>query len=213
MAEKPYDVVKVDHELSERGFPLTLAQTHSNEPNDRPNEVRELYVRLIRNARMSIFIENPYFYHPSLVDALCEAKKARPELTVTLVLPALAWNDNAFAHDAQQHEYARYLELGIEVHEYQCHFNHLKIAVFDERYSIHGSTNGNFRSLEDDKDFELVVLVDDPPFAKDILSRVRDRDVKRSKQFTTEDLSDGIGGFRIRHRDPRTMLLVSRKML
>lgn len=208
---KPYDVAKVDHVLSDRGFPLTIAQSHSNEPNDHPNEVRELYVRLIRDAQMSIFIENPYFYHPALADALCDAKRARPELAITLVVPALKWNDIEFAHDAQQHEYARYLSLGIEVHEYQRHFNHLKIAVFDERYSIHGSTNGNFRSLEDDKDFELVVLVDDPPFAKDVLTR--DRDVTRSRQFTKADLADGVGGFRIRHRDPRTMLLVSRKML
>ena len=64
-------------------------------------------------------------------------------------------NDNSFAEDAQQHEYARMLAASIEVYEYQKHFNHLKLAVFDERWAIHGSTNLNFRSLEDDKDFEL----------------------------------------------------------
>jgi cardiolipin synthase len=192
---------------------IASAKVYSNEPNDRPNAVRELYLRLIREATRSIFIENPYFYHPPLVEALCEAKRLRPELDVTLVLPARTWNDNGFALDAQQHEYARYLEHGIVVHEYQCHFNHLKLAVFDERWSIHGSTNGNFRSLEDDKDFELVVLVDDEPFARSLLRRVRDVDVAHARQITSADLGNSIDGFRIRHRDPRTMFLISRREL
>src|SRR6266540_4088443 len=130
-----------------------------NEPNDRPNEIRELYVRLIEQAERSIFIENPYVYHPTIVEALVLAKKRRPELSVALVLPARAWNDNEFAHDAQQHAYPDYLASGIGVYEYRGHFTHLKIAVFDERWSIHGSTNLNYRSLEDDKDFEFVLRV------------------------------------------------------
>jgi cardiolipin synthase len=194
-------------------FQIASARVFCNEPNDRPNAVRELYVRLIQEARRSIFIENPYLYHPSIVDTLCEAKRQRPELDVTLVLPAGKWNDNSFAHDAQQHEYARYLQHGIVVYEYQRHFNHLKIAVFDERWSIHGSTNGNYRSLENDKDFELVVLADDAPFARDILARVRDVDVACAQRITSADLEGSIAGFRIRHRDPRTLLLLSRREL
>jgi cardiolipin synthase len=194
-------------------FQIASAEVFGNEPNDQPNAVRELYVRLIGEARHSIFIENPYLYHPSIVDALCEAKRQRQELDVTLVLPAGKWNDNSFAHDAQQHEYARYLQHGIALYEYQHHFNHLKIAVFDERWSIHGSANGNFRSLENDKDFELVVLVDDEPFARDILARVRDVDVRHARPITSADLDGSIAGFRIRHRDPRTLLLLSRREL
>jgi cardiolipin synthase len=194
-------------------FEIASAQLFCNEPNAHPNAVRELYVRLIRDAQRSIFIENPYLYHPALVDALCDARRQRPELDVTLVLPAGKWNDNSFAHDAQQHEYARYLEHGIAVYEYQGHFNHLKIAVFDERWSIHGSTNGNFRSLENDKDFELVVLVDDEPFARDVLARVRDVDVQQAQRITGSDLEGSLASFRIRHRDPRTLLLLSRREL
>lgn len=194
-------------------LPLAAAEVYCNEPNDRPNAVRELYLRLIREATESIFIENPYLYHPPIVEALCEAKRQRPELEIKLVLPAKKWNDNSFALDAQQHEYARYLEHGIEVYEYQCHFNHLKLAVFDARWSIHGSTNGNFRSLEDDKDFELVVLVDDAPFARSLLTRVREPDVAHAHRITAQALGHSMAGFRIRHRDPRTMLLVSRREL
>jgi cardiolipin synthase len=209
----PPDHVQTDSPLAAHtralgSLPLAAAEVCCNEPNDRPNAVRELYVRLIREATRSIFIENPYFYHPPVVEALCEAKRQRPQLDIKLVVPAKTWNDNSFALDAQQHEYSRYLACGIEVYEYQCHFNHLKIAVFDDRWSIHGSTNGNFRSLEDDKDFELVVLVDDESFAHSVLQRVRDKDIEHAKQITQADLD-----FRVKHRDPRTLLLLSRREL
>ncbi|HKP62644.1 MAG TPA: phosphatidylserine/phosphatidylglycerophosphate/cardiolipin synthase family protein [Polyangiales bacterium] len=218
-----YELSKVDHAETPQAITssseacgsmeIASARVFCNEPNDRPNAVRELYVRMIREATRSIFIENPYLYHPAIVEALCEAKRARPDLEVTLVLPAGKWNDNSFAFDAQQHEYARYLEHGIAVHEYQCHFTHLKLAVFDDRWSIHGSTNGNFRSLEDDKDFELVVLVDSEPFARWIRQNVRDVDISHARAITHEDVHHALKGFRVRHRDPRTMLLYSRREL
>lgn len=191
-----------------RGQAIRAAQVFCNAPSPKPNEVRALYLELIRKAERSIFIENPYLYHPALVDALCEAKRTRPELQVTLIMPSLEWNDNKYAQDAQQHEYERYLEHGIEVYEYRCHFTHLKIAVFDERFSIHGSTNCNFRSLEDDKDFELVVCVEDEAFARHVLEAVRDVDVRHSHKIVREDIN-----FRIRHRDPRTLYLVSQRVL
>jgi len=195
------------------GIAAGRVEVYANQPDNERNAVRELYLRLIRAATRSIFIENPYLYHPALVSALCDAKRQRPELDVTLVLPAGTWNDNGFAHDAQQYWYAALLEQGVNVHEYQNHFNHLKLAVFDERWSIHGSTNGNFRSLEDDKDFELVVLVDDEPFARNILERVRRVDILRSRRIAAKEVQDPLGGFRIRHRDPRTLLLISRAAL
>jgi len=198
---------------SARGHVIREARVLCNAPSPNANAVRELYLELIRNAERSIFIENPYLYHPAIVDALCEAKSARPQLDVTLVLPSLDWNDNKFAQDAQQHEYVRYLDRGIRLHEYRGHFTHLKLAVFDDRYSIHGSTNLNFRSLEDDKDFELVVLVDDEPFAKHILESVRDVDLRYSREITSEDVGKHLAGFRIRHRDPRTLYLISQRVL
>jgi cardiolipin synthase len=198
---------------TQRGHAIREARVLYNAPSPDANAVRELYLELIRNAQHSIFIENPYLYHPAIVGALCEAKSARPELDVTLILPSMEWNDNEFAQDAQQHEYVRYLECGIQVHEYRGHFTHLKIAVFDDRYSIHGSTNLNFRSLEDDKDFELVVLVDDEPFAKHVLEIVRDVDLRHAHQITAKDIGSHLAGFRMRHRDPRTLYLISQRVL
>ena len=138
---------------------IAKAEVLLNEPNDQPNDVRERYVELIRGARESIFIENPYLYHPSIVDALIAAKTARP-VAARRPGAARAHLERQLASRTTRSStmYSRYLAAGIAVHEYQNHFNHLKIAVFDDRFSIHGSTNLNYRSLENDKDFELVVL-------------------------------------------------------
>lgn len=196
-----------------RGRPLRDARVYSNEPNARPNDVRELYLRLIREARRSIFLENPYLYHPQIADALCAAKAARPDLDVVLVVPSGRHNDNSYGQDAQEHEYARYLQAGIAVHEYANHFTHLKMAVFDERFSIHGSTNLNCRSLEDDKDFELVVLVDDEPLARWVLAHVRDVDVANARRIVDQDLHGTLAGLRRRVRDPRTLAMLAKRVL
>jgi cardiolipin synthase len=196
-----------------RGLPIRDARVHCNEPSAEPNGVRELYLRLIREARTSIFIENPYLYHPAIPEALCAAKAATPHLEIVLVVPSGRHNDNAFGQDAQEHEYLRYLECGIEVHEYQNHFNHLKMAVFDERWSIHGSANLNCRSLEDDKDFELVVLVDDEGLARWVLENVRDVDRGHARRIGDADLHGTLAALRRRIRDPRTLALLAKRVL
>jgi cardiolipin synthase len=195
------------------GMVVNEARVVSNAPNDAPNLVYELYLRLIREAKRSIFLENPYLYHDGIIDALCTAKRERPELSVVLVLPCGEFNDNKFGQDAQEHAYVRYLAVGIEVYEYLHHFTHLKVAVFDERWSIHGSTNLNFRSLDDDNDFELVVLVDDEPFAKRVLEQTRDVDLRVARRIEPDDVRGaGWKAIRRRVRNPGTMFLSWRRL-
>ena len=194
------------------GFAIGPARVYRNVPDAAANEVLALYLERIAAAERSIFIENPYLYHPTVVDALCAA--ARPHLRITLVVPARRHNDNQFGQDAQEFYYARYLKAGIEVWEYQHHFNHFKMAVFDERYSIHGSTNLNFRSLEPDKDFELVVLVDDEPFARSILERGRDVDISHAKRISDRDVHGHTWrALCRRRRNPWTRAMLWRKQL
>jgi cardiolipin synthase len=196
-----------------RGRPVRDARVLYNEPNEETNQIRAAYVKHIAEARREIFIENPYLYHPEIASALVDAKKARPSLEVTLVVPAREHNDNLFGQDAQEFNYLAWLDAGIHVFEYQHHFTHLKGAVFDRRWSIHGSTNLNYRSLEDDKDFELVVLVDDEDFAAEVLEQTRDVDVKYSKRIERGELFGTFEAWRKRVRDPRTLALMSRRML
>lgn len=178
-----------------------------NEPSSRKNDVRLAFCERIAAAEKTIFIENPYVYHPAIVDALVHAKRRRSGLRITLILPAREWNDNEFSHDAQQYHYAAYVDAGIEVYEYQNHFTHLKLATFDGLWSIIGSANLNYRSMEDDKDFEANVVVFGKSFAARIDREVRDHDLRFSKRITSAEVhGSSLHSVRIRTRDPRTLL-------
>ena len=108
----------------------------------------------------------------------------------------------------------RYLENGIDVYEYRRHFTHLKMAVFDERWSIHGSTNLNYRSLEDDKDFELVVLRRRRTPARRTCSRACAMRTFRARSNHYAGESRGLArGSSHQDADPRTLLLIPRRML
>jgi cardiolipin synthase len=210
------DFAPLEAELaaSPRGVCVRSARVLKNEPSSRPNEIREVFVERILAAEKTIFIENPFLYHPTIVETLLAAKKARPALRVTLIVPARDWNPNEFTQDAQQHHYAAYLEAGIDVFEYRNHFNHLKLATFDGRWAIIGSANLNFRSLEDDKDFEACVLVDSDEFARGIDRDVRDEDVRRSKRVVPADVHGAsLHALRARLRDPRTLMMIAAREL
>jgi hypothetical protein len=71
----------------------------------------------------------------------------------------------------------------------------------------------NCRSLENDKDFELVVLIDDEAFARSVLAQVRDVDVPRATRIRESDLHGSFAGLRRRVRDPRTLALLAKRML
>jgi len=57
------------------------------------------------------------------------------------------------------------------------------------------------------------VLVDGVELARDVLARVRDVDIAHSRRFTMADVDGSLHGLRVQHRDPRTLLLVSRRVL
>lgn len=197
-----------------RGIRVGSARVIKCEPSARTNAIRETFLDHIRAAEHSIFIENPFLYHPAIVDALVVAKQERPLLQVTLIVPAGKWNQNQLTFDAQEHYYAAYLDAGLEVFEYQNHFNHLKLATFDMRWVIAGSANLNFRSLEDDKDFEACVLIESEELARNIDREVRQEDIRWSKRIVPEDTHGAsLHAFRARTRGPRTLMLIASREL
>jgi len=58
-----------------------------------------------------------------------------------------------------------------------------------------------------------VVQIDDEPMAARVVREVRDVDIRWSKRFRRRDLRGLRGRLRVRTRDPRTLLLLSRKVL
>ena len=200
--------------VAPRGISVLSARVIKNEPSSRTNEIRKTFLDRILTAERSIFIENPFLYHPAIVEALLAAKRGRPLLHVTLIVPAGRWNQNKLTYDAQQYHYSAYLDAGLEVFEYQNHFTHLKLATFDMRWVIVGSANLNFRSLEDDKDFEACVLIESEELARDIDREVRAEDIRWSRRIAPEDVNGAsLRSLRVRSRGPRTLLALAAREL
>jgi cardiolipin synthase A/B len=200
--------------VAPRGVRVGSVRVIKNEPSSRTNEIRETFRDRILATERSIFIENPFLYHPVIVDALLAAKRDRPLLQVTLIVPAGGWNQNKLTYDAQQHYYAAYIDAGLEVFEYQNHFSHLKLATFDMRWVMVGSANLNFRSLEDDKDFEACVLIESEELARGIDREVRAEDIRWSKRIAPQDVHGASwSALRVRSRGLRTLMLIAAREL
>ena len=200
--------------VAPRGVRVESARVIKNEPSSRPNEIRETFCERILAAERSIFIENPFLYHPAIVDALLQSKREHPLLQVTLIVPGGKWTPTSLTYDAQQYHYPAFIDAGFEVYEYQNHFTHLKLATFDLRWVIAGSANLNFRSLDDDKDFEACVLIESEELARSIDHDVRSEDLRWSERIRSDDVhGKSSHALRVRTRGPRTLMIVAARQL
>jgi hypothetical protein len=73
-----------EHGQNGHGDPFSSGQKRMmrHDPNvdyDLLDTVRSVGLRSVKPS--SVFIENPYLYHPLIVDALCAAKRARPSVS------------------------------------------------------------------------------------------------------------------------------------
>ncbi len=165
------------------------------------NEIKKQYVRHIREATKSIFIENSYCYHPQIITALIRAKRKNRNLSIRMILPSAGYNDNPLCQDAQEYRYEALLKAGIDLYEYVNHFTHMKVATFDSVWSIVGSANLNYRSMEWDRDFEVVLISSDPEIAERLERSVETADLTGACQ----PVALGSLQWSHRHRSPATV--------
>ncbi len=76
--------------------------------------------------------------------------------------------------------------------------------MFDDEVIV-GSANLNYRSLENDRDFELAVLVKSPDLAQQVLRGVRDVDLAVSRQITATDIEGAEAAVTVNSRNPITI--------
>ncbi|MFF3285654.1 phosphatidylserine/phosphatidylglycerophosphate/cardiolipin synthase family protein [Streptomyces sp. NPDC003023] len=115
------------------------------------------------------FAPDPYF-----VDLLC--RTARRGVRVEILLPGPHTDQRVCQLAGQQH-YARLLEAGVRIRQYQPTMMHAKIMTVDSVASLIGSTNFNRRSMDHDEEIMLTVL--DEAFTA-ALDRDYDADLEQS---------------------------------
>jgi len=140
--------------------------------------LRFLLNRLIAQATSSVRLTMAYFApDDDLIDALCRA--ARRGAKVQLMLPAQC--DVHLLLVAARSFYETLLKNGVEVFERQGCVLHAKTMVVDERVSIIGSTNLDYRSIE--YNCELSAIIRNEQFGKNV-SQLFENDMQYARRIT-----------------------------
>jgi cardiolipin synthase len=151
--------------------------------------LRPRLTRAFAGARQSIDLTMAYFApDDQLVEQLCNA--ARRGVVVRLMLPEVS--DLPFMVVAARSFYTRMLEAGVRVFERRNAVLHAKTIVIDQRVSIVGSTNLDYRSIE--YNCELSVAIRSVPFGRQMVQLfendvrfAREIDLKQWRKRNTRD--------------------------
>lgn len=136
--------------------------------------------RLIRGARKSLLLTMAYFApDDDLIDELCRA--ARRGVRVRLMLPGKC--DVKLVWIAARSFYETLLSAGIQVYERQSVVLHAKTMVIDDRTTVIGSTNLDYRSIE--YNCELSAVVRSTEFGAQMRA-LFENDVKYARRITLD---------------------------
>jgi cardiolipin synthase len=145
----------VSEELTAKNHQL-VAQVVTSGPMARYPEIMQGFVRIILAARRYIYIETPYFLpNEPILFALKTAALAGVD--VRLMCPL--YSDARFLDWASRSYLREIHEAGAKVYLYEPGFLHSKLLISDDSLVSCGSTNVDFRSLENN--FEANVFVYD----------------------------------------------------
>jgi len=132
---------------------------------------------IFRQARHSIMMTMAYFApDDALIDEL--ARAARRGVRVRLMLPAIC--DVHLLVIAARSFYEKLMGAGVEVYERQHVVLHAKTICIDERISIVGSTNLDYRSIE--YNLELSAIIRSNEFGKQMRA-LFENDVKFAQRI------------------------------
>lgn len=143
--------------------------------------LRPLLNDLLKHATMSITIIMAYFApDDELIINLCEA--AGRGVRVRIILPQRS--DIHLMVIAARSFYSRLLDAGVEVYERREAVLHAKGLVVDHRYSVIGSANLDYRSIE--SNLEISSIIDSKEFAAQF-ERLMDHDIRFSRKISASE--------------------------
>lgn len=163
-----------DNEIrNQRGMQLVTSG-----PVDNWDNLSLCFLKAISTAKKSIYLQTPYFLPTDALQHALEAA-ALSKVDVRIMLPARC--DSRLLQFASFSYVTQCLRAGIKVYLYSPGMLHAKTLIIDDDLVASGSTNFDFRSLENN--FEATLFVYD----RDVNRRMRDiffDDVAKSTKLT-----------------------------
>lgn len=157
-------------------------RTATGGPDEDLDRLTLLLTAAIAEARRSVRIMTPYFLPPRELIGAIKAAAVRG-VRVQIVLPERS--NLRFIDWATRNMLWEIFTDGVEVYYQPPPFNHAKLFVADERYSLIGSTNWDPRSLR--LNFELQVEILGEGFAAELIDYF-DRAVRAGREVTLEEV-------------------------
>ena len=156
-------------------------QLISSGPNYEFPVIRDNYIKLIQEARKSVFIQTPYFVPDDLLlDTLKSAVLSG--IDVKIMIPNKA--DHPFIYWVNQYYVGELLRLGANIYRYENGFIHSKTILVDEEVISVGTCNFDYRSFY--LNFEINLNI----YNKDVANSFKIqyyKDIAISKKLTFND--------------------------
>lgn len=132
-------------------------------PNNKLNPTYDVYIKLIENAKKSIYISTPYLVIDSIfLKAIKNQIKSGVE--VVFLVPGIA--DKKIVYMMTENNFKEILAVGGKIYRFKEGFNHAKTLIIDDDYAIIGTVNVDYRSMF--LHFECCNLLMHTPTIKDI---------------------------------------------
>lgn len=106
--------------------------------------IRDGLMRLMMEAKESIWITTPYLIPPPELLALLEIA-GKSDLDVRIVVPGQG--DEWFSFHATEYYFEHLLKRNVRIYKYNRHFIHAKTALIDGKIALVGTANFDFRSM------------------------------------------------------------------
>lgn len=149
-------------------------------PSDNWHQIEFGYMKMIMNAKESIYMHSPYFIpDKGYINALRIAAKAGVD--VRLIIPNKS--DHIFVYWATITSVAQLIRDGVKVYTYENGFIHSKMMIIDDEVASVGSSNMDIRSFE--LNFEINAFMYDANIVKELKAAFIE-DMKVSKELTEE---------------------------
>lgn len=149
-------------------------------PNSSTEHLKNMLVKMISQAKDTIYIQTPYFIpDASFLDACRIALMAGTKIKI--MIPNKP--DHMFVYWATFANAAELVRYGAEVYTYEEGFLHAKTLVIDGEVASIGTTNIDARSFH--LNFEISALVFDRDVAQSVIDAF-ERDKARAERLTIE---------------------------
>ena len=165
-----------------KGIGKNIVQFVYNGPDTEYSYIRDGYLKMINDAKKSIYLQTPYFIpDESILDALRISSLSG--IDVKIMIPGIP--DKKTVYYVTLSFVERLIEYGIEVYVYNG-FIHSKALITDDEYLSIGTCNFDARSFRLNYENNIFVKGKITKKAVDDFKN----DVKNSKQMTKEDVNN-----------------------